>query len=192
MALLNHAQQLEQQKNWSDAVKEYAKLGSLRGAIAKQSRNQATRLNNLIDQEDSLYAEAQRNESMNNRSRAEQLYLETASLHGDKETEALDAAARINAVENASTHLKGPAVPAHEQPARPSAPPLPSSKFKPQSCQLLQSDYVETLERADSNRAKGKYGDAKREYGEVLACDPGNERAREGLDRTKAAETTPN
>jgi len=58
-------------------------------------------------------------------------------------------------------------------------------------CDLYPSLIAGYLEMADRNRARGKYGDAEREYNAVLGCDPHNARAHEGLAKTRAAKALP-
>jgi hypothetical protein len=56
---------------------------------------------------------------------------------------------------------------------------------------LLPSDYNRSLDRADRSRANGDYEAAARQYNGVLACDPGNDRARAGLEKTREALASP-
>ena len=53
--------------------------------------------------------------------------------------------------------------------------------------QLSTSDLPVRLNRADRNSAQGNYESAEREYNDVLACEPNNEKARTGLERTLKA-----
>ncbi len=55
------------------------------------------------------------------------------------------------------------------------------------NCQLIPSSISIYLNRADRNRGEGNYADAEREYNAVLECDPQNERALDGVKRTKEA-----
>jgi tetratricopeptide (TPR) repeat protein len=57
----------------------------------------------------------------------------------------------------------------------------------PGRCELLPNDISNYLDRADTNRAAGSYEDAARQYGKVIACDSRNERAQQGLFRTRQA-----
>jgi hypothetical protein len=54
-------------------------------------------------------------------------------------------------------------------------------------CDLEPSQYSGQVDLAWKNLGRGKYADAQREFGAVLACDPSNGRAREGLERAKLA-----
>jgi tetratricopeptide (TPR) repeat protein len=192
LAILSHAKQLESQGNWPAALTEYETLAGSSGALAGQSRDQATRLGKLLEQEDSLFREARADEASGHFSEANQLYQEVADLHGDKESEALGAVGRLNA-----EHGPTPS----DQSPRPSTivPPKPSHESrssriqtKPEAqhpkCQLIQSDIAKHLDRADRDRARGEYVDAIREYNAVLDCDPGDQRARTGLATAKDAE----
>ena len=195
IALAMRAQQLEKEKNWPAALKEYSQLAALSGPIAKASREPASRLEELSDRENSLYAAAQSEESNGNFSHARQLYQQSANLHGDREADALNSVARLTPQPTPAEPVTKP----NNQPTLLTAKQRISraaSSNKVQAagkgCELLQSDYADMLDRADTNRARGMYSDATREYNAVLACDPGSERARAGLDRTKASLVTPN
>jgi hypothetical protein len=54
-------------------------------------------------------------------------------------------------------------------------------------CDLDSSQFSGQIDLAWKNLGRGRYGDAQREFGAVLACDPGNGRAREGLERARMA-----
>jgi hypothetical protein len=54
-------------------------------------------------------------------------------------------------------------------------------------CDLDPSQYSGQIDQAWKNLGRGKYNDAKREFSAVLACDGGNARAREGMERTRMA-----
>jgi hypothetical protein len=58
---------------------------------------------------------------------------------------------------------------------------------KNSQCDLDPGQYAGEIDQASRNLARGKYADAKREFSAVLACDPGNARAREGLERARMA-----
>jgi eukaryotic-like serine/threonine-protein kinase len=177
LALASHAQQMVQQHHWPEALKEYDELAGMSVPIANRAHDQAARLKNLIEEENSLYAKAQGAESGGDVPGAKQFYQEIAELHGDREPDALSAIAQLGIAEI-------PLAP----PARP-APPKP--KPAGENCQLLESDYAQNLDRADRSRAQGEYDDAVRQYSAVLACEPSNEHARAGLERTKAALDAP-
>jgi hypothetical protein len=61
-------------------------------------------------------------------------------------------------------------------------PPAPRGK-----CDLEPSQYSGQIDQAARNLARGKYADAERQFSAVLACDPGNGRAKEGLERARMA-----
>jgi len=63
-----------------------------------------------------------------------------------------------------------------------------SSEFGGGPCDLTPSQVPGYLEMADRNRGQGRYSDAEREYGAVLACDSRNDRARSGLARARSAQ----
>ena len=70
--------------------------------------------------------------------------------------------------------------------------PLPAKAAEPPSarggrCDLEPSQYSGLIDQAWKNLGRGKYSDAKREFGAVLACDGGNARAREGMERARMA-----
>jgi hypothetical protein len=69
------------------------------------------------------------------------------------------------------------------------SPPLEGSKpgTRVHECSIdgLIPNY---LSLAETNRIKGQYDAAIREYTEVLGCEPGNREARDGLKRTQDAE----
>ena len=93
-----------------------------------------------------------------------------------------------------------PAKPAADKTAK--TPPQPEVKPVPQvkpgesaaskayaggRCDLDPSQYSGQIDQAWKNLGRGKYNDAKREFSAVLACDGGNARAREGMERTRMA-----
>jgi hypothetical protein len=49
------------------------------------------------------------------------------------------------------------------------------------------SQYSGQIDLADKNLGRGKYAAAIRQYISVLACDPGNGRAKQGLERARMA-----
>jgi hypothetical protein len=61
-------------------------------------------------------------------------------------------------------------------------PPAPRGK-----CDLEPSQYSGQIDQAARNLGRGKYADAVRQFSAVLACDPGNGRAKEGLERARMA-----
>jgi serine/threonine protein kinase len=195
-ALLGHAQQVERQKNWRVALSEFESLSHHSGAIASEALDQARRLRNLLDQEDSLFIKASGYESGGNFSEAKKTYQEVADLHGDKEREALNAVQKLEAkkivLEEPIPSKKEEA--SHKQPkavVTEHSASIPTPESPVRNCQLIPSSYAIYLNRADSNRGRGNYADAEREYNAVLECDPQNERALSGLRRTNEAKALP-
>ena len=69
-------------------------------------------------------------------------------------------------------------------------PPLKAAEPPPAQhgkCDLEPSQYSGQIDQAERNLARGKYADAERQFSAVLACDPGNGRAKEGLERARMA-----
>jgi hypothetical protein len=70
-------------------------------------------------------------------------------------------------------------------------PPPPKAVEPPPAqhgrCDLEPSQYSGQIDQAARNLARGKYPDAVRQFSAVLACDPGNGRAKEGLERARMA-----
>jgi anthranilate/para-aminobenzoate synthase component I len=64
------------------------------------------------------------------------------------------------------------------------AEPPPAQHGK---CDLEPSQYSGQIDQAARNLGRGKYADAVRQFSAVLACDPGNGRAKEGLERARMA-----
>lgn len=184
-------QKLEQQKEWPAALTAFETLARTPRSLASVGRENASRLQKLLDKENSLWADASDRESNGNTAEAKDFYGQVAALHGDKEQPALDAITRLNSI------IVDPMIRRKVTEKRPSRPKVNSSD-KPQitskadaktangeSCQLIASDVIRHLERAERERGNGKYEDAERLYNDVLACDPNNERARIGLDKTR-------
>jgi len=205
--LRDQARQLELTKDWPRALADYENLARLRGALANDARSQAARLQKLLDQEDSLVREAQDDADSGNPSAATQLYQQVIALHGDKEQEALGSFEKLSTQMNvnsrlqptggdtAAPHTKVAAAPKKSEKKTTTAQttgntvtPSRGEKAQTDNCQLIQSDILRYTDMADSNRARGKYVDAEREYNAVLACEPQNENARAGFLRTKQAE----
>ncbi|MGA3161123.1 MAG: hypothetical protein ABSC77_07885 [Terracidiphilus sp.] len=71
------------------------------------------------------------------------------------------------------------------------APPPPKAVEPPPAqrgkCDLEPSQYSGQIDQAERNLARGKYADAERQFSAVLACDPSNGRAKEGLERARMA-----
>jgi hypothetical protein len=67
-------------------------------------------------------------------------------------------------------------------------PPAPKpSRENNGRCDLDPSQYGGLISQAEKNLGRGKYSDAIRQFAAVLACDPGNGRARDGMERAKLA-----
>ena len=184
------AQKLEQRKDWPASLASFEALARTPRSLAKVGRENALRLRKLLDQENSLWAEAQDCESKGDLSCATDLYQQVVGLHGDKEQLAVDAIAHIDLPAPPSppkptgthtAHTKG------SSSVHPEIAAKASPKVSGESCQLIPSDVIRHLDRADHYSGEGLYVDAERLYNDVLACDPNNERARSGLDRTRKA-----
>jgi len=216
--LQQEAQQQEKLKDWPGALASYRSLAQLNGTLANDANAQVTRLQEMIDKENSLFGQAQGDAASGDFSGARSLYQQVADLHGDREQEALDSVGKMTtalkpvlAKPAPATHpappppVRAKATKKPEKktpvqtasttaaPAQPAPAPAPQAEApKPTAnCQLIPSDIPRYLEMADNNRGRGKYTDAEREYNSVLQCDPENERARSGLARTKQAEAIP-
>ena len=194
LALRNKAQQLEQQKDWAAALAAFESLASSNRALANVGRENADRLKKLLDQENSLFGKAQDSEAAGKLSDARNLYEETVNLHGDREQQARNA---INTLNSSVIDLEAPraknkrdshvtAVPAGKSQTSQKEPPKPPGE----ACQLIQSDVIRRLERADRLRGQGQYADAERLYRAVLACDPNSDRAKSGLDKAQKGQQT--
>jgi serine/threonine protein kinase len=197
IAVRDLAQRLEQQRNWPEALKQYENLSRRNGALSGVGFERAGSLKKLLDQESALMSKARDDETTGNLSEAKLLYQQAADLHGDKEQDALDAAARLNNEKKYPEELTAFGKPVVAGKAKNVIiGPRSGGKNAPEvnagNCQLLTSDISIYLGMADRNRAGGKYVDAEREYDDVLSCDPRNERALEGLTRTKEAKALPN
>lgn len=192
IALLKQAQQLEQQKKWPEALSEYEKLAGGNDTQAKQSLIQATRLKALLSRESLLYGQAQSAEASGNVAEAKLLYQEIADLDGDMKPTALDIIEKLQNTENPSDSYIVGSKPSSTYRSR--AVGAPGSKAgthasEGRRCMLLNaSDIERQLDRAEKNRARGDYVDARREYNGVLDCDSKNVRAQTGLNQTIAAE----
>ncbi len=200
IALRDRAQELEKSKNWPEALIQYERLALRKGRLAAIGNEGATRLRGLLGQEELAMNKANDAEAKGNISQAKELYTQAASLEGDKEQQARDAVARLDA-------LTPPAEPARQkfaQERKKTSPPEPAKALEPQAlvvtgppnsksakCELLPSDIPIYIGMADDNRANGKYADAEREYNAILQCEPQNEPAVEGLRRTRVAQSLP-
>jgi hypothetical protein len=94
------------------------------------------------------------------------------------------------------TVTQAPAKPAKDSFRNEANSPKPSAQEKPAKtaepgprgrCDLESSQYSGQIDLAWKNLGRGKYADAQREFSAVLACDPNNARAREGLERARLA-----
>lgn len=185
IALRDHARQLEQQKIWPQALSEYQTLAHGWGALASEGKYSATSLQKLLDQEMSLWRQAQDLEAAGNPSGAAAIYRQIADLHGDKEADAQTAVARL--VSGTKPGAKRPGTLTDASLAEGKTPSGKSGE----GCQLLSADWPRFLDMADRNRANGMYADAQREYNSVLECDPANARARTGLRKIGEAKAVP-
>jgi hypothetical protein len=55
------------------------------------------------------------------------------------------------------------------------------------NCNLPANAIPDYLKNAERNRSRGAYGDAERQFAAVLACEPANPQAREGMERVRRA-----
>jgi DNA polymerase III gamma/tau subunit len=207
------AQQQEKLKDWTGAIATYQSLAQLKGTLAADANSQGERLQQMVDHENDLYGQAQKAAAGGDFASAKNLYQEVADLHGDREAEASDAvkkmSAELTAVNEKPVHTPVNNSAAKPAPAKkPAPPPVEAVKTNPPpapavapaeaaapapakptaNCQLIASDVPRYLNMADTNRGRGKYADAEREYNSVLQCEPDNDRAKSGLARTKQAE----
>jgi hypothetical protein len=112
-------------------------------------------------------------------SRAEMLAAAKAAKNGQK-----------IAAQTPNPPAAGPQV--AEKPPAPRVVEPPPTQRERGRCDLEPSQYAGQIAQAEKNLARGKYADAQREFGAVLACEPGNGRAREGLERARMAAQTEN
>jgi hypothetical protein len=215
-AIRDHAEQLEQQKNWPEALKEYENLAGSGGALASFGSEHASTLKARINHESSLISKARADESKGNLPEAKQLYQQAAGLHGDREQEALSSLQSLSSrvvvpqpppaskqpvpeLKPSKTAKAPEPLVAQPKPTQQVPPPAPAPAPTPapvaRNCQLIPSDIPIYLDRAEQNRAGGNYADAERQFNAVLECDPQNTRALAGFSRTKDDEkvgTRPN
>jgi len=197
IALRDRAQQLEEHREWPEALIQYEKLAQRRGPLAAIGSGDATRLRELLEQEEALMSTAREEEIKGNISQAQQFYEQAASLQGDKEQEAMEAVERVKQlqaqarpIQSARRGKTGPKQPKPPEPQPPIVTEAPEAKSA--NCDLRPSDISIYLNMAGDNRAKGNYADAERQYNAILRCEPQNEPAGEGLRRTKKAQAVPN
>jgi len=145
----------------------------------------------LLDQENSLWASAGNSESKGDTLGAKKIYQQVADLNGDKGSLALAAVARLSRIIDPPPPAKKPDTHSTHGKAGSSGKTETASKRSEknasESCQLIPSDVIRHLERADRYRGSGLYSDAERLYKDVLACEPNNDRATAGLARTRKA-----
>jgi len=210
--LQQQAQQQEKLKDWPGALASYKDLAQLNGSLAPDANAQVTRLQGMIDKENYLFGQAQGDANSGDFASARVAYQQVADLHGDREQEALDGAQKMSAELKPATPKPQPAAHVTPPPVRAKQPavakkeaapapqaadnqktpaPAPAVGKPSPNCQLIPTDIPRYLDMADNNRGRGKYSDAEREYNSVLQCDPTNDRARNGLARTKEAEAIP-
>jgi hypothetical protein len=96
IALLNHAEQLENQKLWPQALSEYETVAQGQGATAQEAQQRGDSLKKLIDQEASLWNQATQLEASGKVSGAVAAYRQIAALHGDREAGAQAAAEKLS------------------------------------------------------------------------------------------------
>jgi hypothetical protein len=77
--------------------------------------------------------------------------------------------------------------PERERPAPKPAEPPPSRASSNGRCDLESSQINGQIDQAEKNQGRGKYAAAIRQFIAVLACDPGNSRAKQGLERARNA-----
>jgi serine/threonine-protein kinase len=197
-AVFRQAAADEHEKRWVEAAAEYKTLAGGNGALASQAGREYTRLAALIDEEKDLQQQIEQAKAARRYDQAGILLTQLADLHGD-----MEAATVSEKIEVAQEARIAQAVPEekHESPqtaraprqddkdrARKSAVVVPEVPAQQASgCELSASDLPVRLNRADRNSAQGDYASAEREYLAVLACQPGNEQARIGLERTRKA-----
>jgi hypothetical protein len=82
--------------------------------------------------------------------------------------------------------VKPPPTPEPPRPVKPVEPP-PARSGGNGRCDLEPSQYSGLVDQAWKNLGRGKYNDAKRQFGAVLACEPGNASAKTGMERARNA-----
>ena len=196
----HRATQDEQNKKWPDAAAEYQTLAAGNGSLAAQAGQEYTRLSALLEQEKDLKQNAEQARTAKSFDQAGTLLTQLADLHGDMEEAALKE--KIDVAQEAQ--LEADALQAKVAP--PNLPRTKRTDDKPSGkksapanpevtaqqnpgCELSASDLPVRLNRADRNSAQGNYDSAEREYLAVLACQPNNEQARIGLERTRKAKS---
>jgi serine/threonine protein kinase len=192
------ATQDENEKKWPIALTEYQALAAAHGALSAQAGSEYTRLAALLQKERELKQNIEQTRAAKSYDQAEMLLTQLADLHGDMEAPALeekDEVAKEAQLEAAALQeknekpkvIRATRIDAKENAIRtaPGNPEVPAQASA--GCELSASDLPVRLNRADRNSAKGNYDSAEREYLAVLACQPNNEQARSGLERTRKA-----
>ena len=190
----------EQNKKWPEAAAEYQTLATGNGAFAAQAGQEYTTLAALLEKEKSLKQDAQQARTSKSYDEAEALLTQLADLHGDMEDAAFheknevaqEAQLEAEALQATIAQPKSPRAtqPDNKSNAKKSASATPEAAAQPNpGCELSASDLPVRLNRADRNSAQGNYDSAEREYLAVLACQPNNEQARVGLERTRKAKS---
>ena len=195
LAIRTAAQQFEQQKNWPAALSDYETLGRSKRALAGFGKDNAVRLRKLLDEEAALLAAAREREAAGDAATAKSDYERLAALHGDQEEEALSAVTRLATAIPSAPHTEAKETPRKNTKSTVTTTSRPSSatetpKTSSEPCQVAPSDIPKRLDHADQFRGAGHYADAERIYKEVLACQPNNERASSGLEKTKRGQQT--
>jgi hypothetical protein len=109
------------------------------------------------------------------------------SQQAGKQTHSTPPAAAANQAPPAVQKKEEKAAVASPQPAPPAPKPAEPQAQPRGRCDLDQSQIPGAIDQAEKSLARGKYADAQRQFGTVLACEPGNGRAREGLERVRRA-----
>jgi hypothetical protein len=66
-------------------------------------------------------------------------------------------------------------------------PIAPTPAPKRGNCELDAQELPDLIDAGERSLGRGHYEDAERQFGSVLGCDPGNGRARSGLERARRA-----
>jgi serine/threonine protein kinase len=190
----------EQNKKWQEAAAEFQPIAAGNGSFAVQAGQKYTRLAALLEQEKALKQDAEQARTAKNYDQAEALLAQLADLHGDMQEAALKEKNEVaQEAQQEAESLQAIVVPQKSSRApRPddkanikkNALAIPEVTAQQNSgCELSASDLPVRLNRADRNSAQGNYDSAEREYLAVLACQPNNEQARIGLERTRKAKS---
>jgi hypothetical protein len=107
------------------------------------------------------------------------------NISSPKESKAAaKAAERSKKDKDKEEHAQQKAV---EEPVAPTPAPAPSAPPKRGNCELDAQELPDLIDAGERSLARGHYGDAERQFGAVLGCEPGNGRARAGLERARRA-----